>query len=126
MEQARHIPPPGGLCPVHCCGWYGNVIALRALMQRGVLINYPDMYGNTALHYAVYNGHDDFVKACIDEFEANLLVVNNGNQSVLTVINQGKLDLVPNENWTVEWATNEGLEAARKTSEGEDAKSAKA
>jgi hypothetical protein len=115
--EARRNPPPGGLCPVHCCGWHGNVIALRALMQTGkVLIDYPDMYGNTAVHYAVYNGHEDFIKACVDEFEANLLLVNNGNQSVLTVLTEGKLAFVPKEDWSVEWATNKAVQAASKTS----------
>ena len=62
MESQRQQPPPGGLSPIHCVAWYGNVLALRPLMKTGrVLIDYQDMYGNTALHYATFNGHDEFV-----------------------------------------------------------------
>lgn len=115
MQSERQQRPPGGLCPIHCAGWYGNAMALRLLMKTGrVLINYQDMYGNTALHYATFHGHDEFVKVCIDEFDANLLLVNNGEQSILGVINDAKLALVPNEDWTSEMATSKALAAARK------------
>ena len=114
MESQRQQPPPGGLCPIHCAAWYGNVMALRLLMNTGkVLIDYQDMYGNTALHYATLHGHDEFVKVCIEEFNANLLLVNNGEQSVLGIINDAKLDLVPNDDWTSEMATSKALAAAR-------------
>ena len=84
--QSERQQPPSGICPIHCVGWYGNVVALRLLMNTGrVLIDYQDMYGNTALHYATFNGHEEFVKVCIEEFNANLLLVNNGDQSVLGV-----------------------------------------
>ena len=50
--QSERQQPPSGICPIHCVGWYGNVVALRLLMNTGrVLIDYQDMYGNTALHY---------------------------------------------------------------------------
>ena len=65
-----------------------------------VSINYQDMYGNTTLHYAVYNAHEEFIKACIDEFKANLLVVNNGGQSVLTILNERRLALLSNDEST--------------------------
>lgn len=104
--------PPGGLCPVHCCGWYGNVEALRLIMQAGdVPIDYQDMYGNTAVHYAVYNGHAEFIKVCIDEFKASLLVVNNGTQSVAKVAMESRLALVPKDDWTVEWAIDKARQS---------------
>tara|TARA_B100001741_G_scaffold41178_1_gene29453 strand:+ start:417 stop:575 length:159 start_codon:yes stop_codon:yes gene_type:complete len=37
---------------------------------------------------------------CIDEFEANLLVVNNGGQSVFTILNERRLALLSNDEWT--------------------------
>ena len=115
MESQCQQPPPGGLCPIHCVAWYGNVMALRLLMKTGkVLIDYQDMYGNTALHYATFNGHDDFANLCIHDFDANLMLVNNGEQSVLGIINDAKLALVPNDDWTVEMATTKALAATRK------------
>jgi ankyrin repeat protein len=51
-----------------------------------VPIDYPDKYGNTAIHYATYKGHFDFLKTCIEEFNANLLLYNNGGQSPLLVM----------------------------------------
>ena len=105
--------PPGGLCPVHCCGWYGHVEALRLIMQAGdVPIDYQDMYGNTAVHYAVYNGHTEFIKVCIDEFKASLLVVNNGTQSAAKVAMEARLALVPKDDWTVEWAIDKARQSA--------------
>lgn len=96
---------PEGLCPIHVCGWHGNTTLLRALMQTGnVPIDFPDKYGNTACHYAVCNGHVDFLEVCVEEFKANLLLHNNGNQSILKIMTEGKLALVANEDWTVEWA----------------------
>ena len=104
-ERAHH--PPGGLCPIHCVAWYGNVGSLRLLMKTGeVIIDYQDMYGNTALHYATFQGHTEFVNVCIEEFNANLLLVNNGEQSVLGIINDAKLALVPDDDWTSEMATS--------------------
>ena len=112
--QSEHQQPPSGLCPIHCVGWYGSVMALRLLMKTGrVLIDYQDMYGNTALHYATFNGHEEFVKVCIEEFNANLLLVNNGDQSVLGVINDAQLALLPNDDWTSEMATSNALAASR-------------
>ena len=117
MQSERQ--PPSGICPIHCVGWYGNVVALRLLMKTGrVLIDYQDMYGNTALHYATFNGHEEFVKVCIEEFNANLLLVNNGDQSVLGVINDAQLALLPNDDWTSEmgsrrWRPSNALAASR-------------
>ena len=100
---------PEGLCPIHVAAWSGNVDALRAIMTTGkVPIDYPDKYGNTAIHYATYRQHFDFVKTCTEEFKANLLLFNNGSQSALSVMNDTKLALVPNEDWTVEWAMAKG------------------
>ena len=114
MESQPQKPLPSGLCPIHVVAWHGNVMALRLLMKTGrVLIDYQDMYGNTALHYATFHGYDEFMKVCIDEFNANLLLVNNGEQSVLGIINDAKLALVPNDDWTSEMATSKALAAAR-------------
>jgi len=84
-------------------------------MKTGkVQIDYQDMYGNTALHYAVYKAHENFIHVCIDEFKANLCLLNNGEQSVLKVINEGRLALVPDEDWTVESATEKAHQAAKR------------
>ena len=102
------VDPPAGLCVFHKIAWQGNVDALRSLMDLcKVPINYQDMYGNTAMHYAAVNGHWNFVKVCIDEFQANLLLVNNGKQSILSVIMEEKLALIPDDKWTEERAIAE-------------------
>lgn len=89
---------PPNLCPIHCCGWYGNVNALRLIMKTGkVPIDYKDMYGNTTVHYAVFKGHHDFVKICIEEFNANMLLLNNGKQSVLRITMDEYIALTPVE-----------------------------
>lgn len=59
----------------------------------------------------MYNGHDEFIKACVDEFNANLLVCNNGEQGILGVLNEGRLAMVPDDDWTVESATAKAREA---------------
>ena len=107
---------------MHCCGWYGDSALLRLLMQTGVPIDYPDMYGNTALHYAVYKGHKDFIRVCLEEFHASLLVFNNGKQSIIKVIEEGKLALVPKEDWTVAWATEKARSDAKTLPEAPSAK----
>lgn len=106
--------PPGGLCPIHAIAWYGNVMALRLLMETGkVPIDYQDMYGNTALHYATFRGHDNFVKVCVEEFHANLLLVNNDKQSVLGVVINTQLALHRDDDWTPDTAISKALAAAR-------------
>ena len=41
------------------------------------------------------------------------MLVNNGEQSVLGIINDAKLALVPDDDWTSEMATSKALAAAR-------------
>ena len=98
MPEIQSMDPPPGLCDFHKIAWKGDVVALRFVMDLCKLsINYQDIYGNTAMHYAVVNGHWHFVQGCIEEFQANLLLLNNGNQSVLSVLNQAKLALIPDD-----------------------------
>ena len=49
-----------------------------------------------------------------------MLLVNNGEQSVLGIINDAKLALVPNDDWTVEMASTKALASAREAKDVTD------
>jgi len=52
------------------------------------------------VHYAAARGHNEFIKFCTSEFNANLLIPNNANELVLEVAHAGKFSLVSrHDNW---------------------------
>lgn len=101
MIDATHPPR---LCPIHICAWQNNRDGLRSLMRTNrAMINYQDEYGNTPLHYAIFRGHHVFVRDCLD-FDANLLLRNNGMQDAFGVIMESRLALIPDPAWSVDAA----------------------
>ena len=87
-----------GITPLHLAAWVGNDEAGRALIGTGkVHIDFKDRYGNTALHYASLRGHTDFLKMCVSEFKASVLIPNNANELVMEVAQTRRLSLRPLE-----------------------------
>ncbi|MYA17882.1 MAG: ankyrin repeat domain-containing protein [Gammaproteobacteria bacterium] len=44
----------------------GDVAAVKALISKGVDVNYRGTHGNTPLGYSAYNGHDKIVRMLLD------------------------------------------------------------
>ena len=81
-------------------------------MESGkVHIDFQDMYGNTAVHYAAARGHTDFMKFCTTEFNASVLIPNNANELVLEVAHAAKISLSRDDNWDKHAALSAAKEA---------------
>lgn len=72
------------LTPLHVAAFEGNIAAARVRLESGkVHIDFQDMYGNTTVHYAAARGHNEFIRFCTTEFNANVLIPNYANELVL-------------------------------------------
>ena len=63
------------------------------------------------MHYAAARGHNEFIKFCTSEFNANLLIPNNANELVLEVAHAGKFSLSRDDNWDKHAALSAAKEA---------------
>jgi len=91
------IPP--NVTPIHLVAWYGQRELVELYVhQMPFLVNYQDKYGNTPCHYATLHGHLQCLQTLIG-LKANLLLYNNAGQTCLSIMNEGKLELIENSKW---------------------------
>ncbi|KAI1287259.1 Usher syndrome type-1G protein [Halotydeus destructor] len=94
-------PDDDGMTPTLWAAYYGHLEALRTLVGRGGDPDKCDHSGNTALHWAVANGHMNCVSFLIN-FEVNIWSLNNDFHSAKDLAgnkqldNNGILDLMDN------------------------------
>ncbi|PAA88190.1 hypothetical protein BOX15_Mlig014323g2 [Macrostomum lignano] len=75
-------PDENGMSPVMWAAFYGNVDALRLLIQRGGNPDKTDYMGSSALHFAALNGHMNCVTFLVN-FGANIWILDNDFHTAL-------------------------------------------
>ena len=79
----------------------------RVLLEsKKVHIDFRGMYGNTAVHYSAARGHNEFIRFCTTEFNANVLIPNNANELVQEVARADTLSWSRDDNWDKRVALN--------------------
>jgi ankyrin repeat protein len=88
-----------GLTIVTLISSKNNLTALYALLrrvpieQRLSIIDHPDEYGNTAMHYFALFGNRDAL-GCLSKLGASSTVANNANETSYDVCINGSLECV--------------------------------
>ena len=89
-EKGRNVQSP-----LHCACSEGRLSLIRALMNHNADVTARDNRGDTPLHVAVRNGHDDTVLVLIDGFGCNVNAKGqNGRSPLHCVCSMGRLNLV--------------------------------
>jgi ankyrin repeat protein len=90
VNSGRNINECNGACGdtlLHCACYDNDIETMRYLVEHGADVNYPNKYGNTPLHYTIFNFPNiDIIKLLLE----NGADKNKANKSGGTVLRQAK------------------------------------
>ena len=80
---------------VHVAASFGAAHCLSALLRRGADVDTPDHVGVTPLHLAARNGHKKCLRVLVEDFKANIGVLDGEGNSVLhSLAGNGRTELL--------------------------------
>ena len=69
----------------------GHLLIARWLIEAGSHVNAIDNLGNTPIHLALEEGHTEFVKVLIHEYQADPLIQNKEEKTPLDLLGNDSL-----------------------------------
>eukprot|EP00531_Pseudo-nitzschia_arenysensis_P009882 CAMPEP_0116132926 /NCGR_PEP_ID=MMETSP0329-20121206/9821_1 /TAXON_ID=697910 /ORGANISM="Pseudo-nitzschia arenysensis, Strain B593" /LENGTH=689 /DNA_ID=CAMNT_0003627499 /DNA_START=1 /DNA_END=2066 /DNA_ORIENTATION=- len=82
-NQQENLLPPLCHLLIHDAAKMGDTYIVDFLLENGVDVNIVDDEKNTALHYAVCNGHERCVWLLLDKYDCNKSIVNMDGETAL-------------------------------------------
>jgi len=78
-----NIPDIGGVSALHLSAELGDLESIQVLIKYGAWINIKDHQGENVLFYAVRGGHVEVIKALVEDYNINMDMLNEDDESVL-------------------------------------------
>jgi ankyrin repeat protein len=72
-----------GVSALHLAAEFGDLESMRLLIHNGALVNITDHQGENPLFYAVRAGEYKVIRALVEEFNVNMDLINEDEETVL-------------------------------------------